>query len=148
MNLPATVSVPRLVVLHCRTTAPARALLILLLVALAVPLSATRAEAAGTDARLAAGALHACAVASDGTPVCWGANGENQRTIPAGTGTVTQITTGDFHTCAVKAGRTPVCWGDDASGKATVPGDIGTVTQVAAGTNHTCAIRTDRTPAC
>jgi alpha-tubulin suppressor-like RCC1 family protein len=80
---------------------------------------------------ISAGYAHTCALKSDGTVWCWGADGDgalgdgttgdaNQlRLEPVqvvqGNGKLTDvkaITTGEAHTCALKADGTVWCWGD------------------------------------
>jgi alpha-tubulin suppressor-like RCC1 family protein len=105
---------------------------------------------------------HACALRSDGSLACWGANGQGQ----LGDGTtvnqkhpvavakltgVTAVGTGVAHTCAIAGGKLS-CWGSDANGQlgdgsagatptitaAEVP--ISDPIAVAVGAQHTCAV--------
>jgi alpha-tubulin suppressor-like RCC1 family protein len=77
---------------------------------------------------LAAGRAHTCALAGDGTVLCWGANafGElgdgttTDRSTPApvvGLDGVEQLAAGDAHTCARRTDGTTWCWGADGSGQ-------------------------------
>jgi alpha-tubulin suppressor-like RCC1 family protein len=82
-----------------------------------------------TGARgLAAGHAHTCALASDRTVLCWGANafGElgdgstTDRATPApvvGLTEVEQLAAGDAHTCARRTDGSTWCWGADVSGQ-------------------------------
>ncbi len=86
----------------------------------------------GTVTQIEAGFYHACAIQTDGTPVCWGNYGDGQTSVPADAGTVTQITAGAYHTCAIRIDGTPVCWGYGGDGQTSVPADVSTVTQITA----------------
>ena len=118
---------------------------------------------------------HTCAVLSDGTAACWGANwygqlgnGHNSSNTPvAVTGgalagkTVTNITAGYAHTCAVLSDGTAACWGGNDYGQlgtgassstpvAVTSGALAgkTVTNITASQYHTCAVTSDGTAAC
>jgi alpha-tubulin suppressor-like RCC1 family protein len=106
------------------------------------------ALATGTNTVIDAGSYFTCAIKSDRTPVCWGANEDAQLMVPTNIGNVTSVTAGDNHACAIQTDGTAVCWGNDNYGKAEVRIDYGTVSAVSAGTNHTCVIKTDGTPVC
>ena len=69
--------------------------------------------------RLAAGSYHSCAIKTNGTPVCWGADSFGQVTVPEDVGTVTAITVGYLHTCAIKTTCLTAGWGGKAQGQAT-----------------------------
>ena len=76
---------------------------------------------------------HTCAVLSDGTAACWGANHSGQlgngtttsSTTPVAVAmsgaltnkTLTTITAGDSYTCAVLSDGTAACWGNNESGQ-------------------------------
>ncbi|MCL2824408.1 MAG: hypothetical protein FWD57_10475, partial [Polyangiaceae bacterium] len=114
---------------------------------------------------------HACALKSDGTVMCWGANGYGQlgdgttteqskpvrvQGLPSG---ITAVATGAFHTCAVDSARKVMCWGSNEFGQlgdgttahraapAYVTG-IAEVIAISAGRGHTCAIRDNRSLYC
>ena len=72
------------------------------------------------------GFAHTCAITTDGTVKCWGANdhgqlgdGTNQdRSVPVTVGLpapATALAAGYVHTCVI-AGGTPWCWGDNTTG--------------------------------
>lgn len=115
---------------------------------------------------IAAGAGHTCALRSDGTVSCAGANGSGQAgagtpgspgmpVIVPGLAGVTALAAGYEHTCAVRVLGQVACWGADSDGQLgdsgalqgvpqsapyTVPGLSGMVA-VAAGGNFSCALR-------
>jgi alpha-tubulin suppressor-like RCC1 family protein len=78
---------------------------------------------APTFASLSVGGAHACALTSDGTAYCWGANNAGQlgdstttvRAAPtkvAGGYKFASIAAGDVHTCGrLLADNTVLCWG-------------------------------------
>jgi hypothetical protein len=92
------------------------------------------------------GELHACALATDGTIVCWGSNTSGQATPPAGT--FTSVSAGISHTCAVQTGGAAVCWGSNSQGATTPP--TGTLfTSLSAGSSYTCGVlKSDASIAC
>jgi alpha-tubulin suppressor-like RCC1 family protein len=78
---------------------------------------------------------HSCALLTDGTVRCWGANGSGQLGDGTSTGSsstpvtvvvaaggpalsgVTQISAGQLHTCAVLTDGTARCWGNNTNGR-------------------------------
>jgi hypothetical protein len=112
-----------------------------------------------------------CAVRSDGSVACWGANWSGQ--LGNGTtydsvipqladldGAATEVTVGEAHACALMADATLRCWGSNWTGQvgnvslgetvltpATVP-VVDHAVSVGAGAYHTCAVRDDGTAWC
>ncbi len=115
---------------------------------------------------ITAGAMHACAVLSDGTAKCWGRNTEGEigdgttthRNVPVavpGLSALLAMSAGSSHTCAINLAGEALCWGANANGQL---GD-GTLTArlspvpvsniahgqprlaigISAGRSHTCA---------
>jgi alpha-tubulin suppressor-like RCC1 family protein len=123
--------------------------------------------------QLTADLFHACAVKSEGTLWCWGANGFGQlgdgttddRPSPVAVtalgSDVVQAATGYDFTCAVKRDGTLWCWGANDSGElgagdspasAALPIQVSAlgsgVAEVAAGGEHACARKLDGTLWC
>jgi alpha-tubulin suppressor-like RCC1 family protein len=76
---------------------------------------------------LSAGGSHTCALLSDGSVVCWGANSNGQlgdgttdrALVPVaaqGVSNAASVGTGPLHTCAVLGDGTAKCWGDNRRG--------------------------------
>ncbi len=110
---------------------------------------------------VAAGDYHACAIASDGSLWCWGANGAGQVGNGGGPDVLTPtrvglfndwrvVTAGQYHTCGLRQGGALWCWGANDKGQCGVdePGNVAepravdspALTTVAAGQQHTCGI--------
>jgi alpha-tubulin suppressor-like RCC1 family protein len=123
---------------------------------------------------VATGGLHNCALRSDQTVACWGANDAGQLGLestglahPApsspilGLGDATSIATGATHSCASRSSGAVVCWGDNTRKQlgadpatvsqrlqpTTVAGLSG-VARVFAGADNTCALGTDSSVRC
>ena len=60
---------------------------------------------------VSSGANHVCALATDGSIMCWGDNSEGQRDDRPTSGTFTAISSGDDHTCALRDDGAVICWG-------------------------------------
>ena len=136
-----------------------------------------RALAAGTRrltnaTSVAAGSSHTCAVRSDDSVACWGANGSGQlgngsnteSSVPVtvvGLTDVTGVTAGEAHTCAARSDNSVACWGGNGKGQlgdgttdsaspviVQKPQAIGAVVQTAGGNGYTCALFANGTVAC
>ena len=98
--------------------------------------------------------VHACALRSDGTVVCWGQDRFGQASPPSGvrltgqmprvpTGLVS-ISSGGHHTCALDADGKAACWGPPWwFGRFT-----GQFTSITSGSRHTCGVRLDGSVVC
>lgn len=122
-----------------------------------VPTSRSSSCAAYVDT----GAGHTCAVRTDGTVWCWGANDGGQlgdgtttdQVIPVqavGVAGAVAIATGRLHTCALLGSGEVQCWGNNSNGRlgddrtvdSAVPvsvKNLADVVQIDAGAAHTCA---------
>jgi hypothetical protein len=98
----------------------------------------------GTFTSVSSGYGFSCAIRTDGTLACWGANSYFQSTPPEGT--FLAVDAGWAHACGLRTDGTLECWGANGSGRATPPS--GTYTAVSAGWEHSCAIRMDGTIVC
>ena len=105
--------------------------------------SASSSPAVGYVA-VSAGGRHYCALRTDRSAVCWGANEHGQADAPSGT--FTAVSAGENHSCGLRTDRSAVCWGANEHGQADAPS--GTFTAVSAGENHSCGLRTDRSVVC
>ncbi len=114
---------------------------------------------------VAAGFVHTCAVVSDGTARCWGANDKGQLgdgtttasvqpVVVAGLANVVQISAGAQHSCALLGDGSARCWGYNLQGQlgngsttdSRMPSPVssqGRFAALAAGNIHTCAIVDD-----
>ena len=141
-------------------TTNARALLVLLALPMLAP-----AEQASRFLSVNPGWYHTCALAADGTAVCWGSNKNGQlgrgttgagQSIPrpvSGSPKYIRLAAGANHTCGLTANGVVQCWGYNAFGQLGVktpdvsptPVIVQTQTpvrfvEIAAGFTHTCAI--------
>ena len=57
------------------------------------------------------GANLVCALAADGSVMCWGNDDEGQVSDRPRSGRFTQISSGDDHTCALRDDGAVICWG-------------------------------------
>ncbi len=60
---------------------------------------------------ISSGANHVCAIADEGSIMCWGDDSEGQVSDRPTRGRFTAISSGDNHTCALRNDGTVVCWG-------------------------------------
>lgn len=133
-----------------------------------VPIAVT--PAGPTVKSIAVGDIHACALISDGTVRCWGANHVSEigdgtttnRPAPvrvAGLEGVSALTAGRHFSCAVVSGGSVRCWGWNAMGQlgdgtttdratpVVVPGLTG-VTALSSGDSGSCALLADGSAKC
>ena len=121
---------------HNQTDAPAPGKSTTDTATITAPITHSNAISAGED--------HTCAIRTDSTIECWGADLDGQATPPAGV--FTAVSVGDRYTCGLRAEGTVECWGGDWYGQATPP--AGVFTAISAGYYHSCGIRTDSTVEC
>lgn len=119
--------------------------------------------------QVSAGKAHSCAVLSDETVRCWGANDRGQLGADVGERSprpaqveglagVADVVTGDAHSCALTHGGAIFCWGDNAHGQLGRAGAGGhepvrvlegeASVAITAGARHTCALRQDGVVRC
>ena len=60
---------------------------------------------------ISSGANHVCALATDGSIMCWGDDSHGQVSKRPASGVFTTIDSGDNHTCALRNDGAVVCWG-------------------------------------
>ena len=60
---------------------------------------------------ISSGANHVCAIAEDGSIMCWGDNDYGQVSDRPTSGSFTDISSGDNHTCALRNDGAVICWG-------------------------------------
>jgi alpha-tubulin suppressor-like RCC1 family protein len=141
-----------------------------LALAAAAPAAGTASAARPVATAISAATDHACALLSDGTVRCWGANrrgqlgnGTRTRSLTAvrvrGLADAKAISTGAETSCALIAGGTVKCWGDNRDGQAgdgtiaprltpvTVTG-LGEAVAVATDWAGACALLADGTVRC
>ena len=61
---------------------------------------------------ISSGANHVCALASDGSIMCWGDDDEGQVSDRPRSGRFTQVSSSGNHTCALRDDGAVICWGD------------------------------------
>ena len=96
-----------------------------------------------TSNTIDAGKSHTCAIRTDGTVECWGANSYGWAGKPTPEGSFVALSGGGHHTCGLRTDGTVECWGNDFKGQSTAP--PGSFTAIAAGWEHTCGGKTDGT---
>ena len=64
-----------------------------------------------TYTAISSGANHVCAIATDGSIMCWGDDSHGQVSDRPTSGSFTQISSGDDHTCALRDDGAVICWG-------------------------------------
>jgi alpha-tubulin suppressor-like RCC1 family protein len=90
------------------------------------PASSALLSSTATD--ISSGSYHSCALLSDSTVKCWGANfygalGDGTTTdrvspvAVSGIATATQVSSGHWHSCARLSDSTVKCWGYNGSGE-------------------------------
>ncbi len=60
---------------------------------------------------ISSGANHVCAIATDGSIMCWGDDDYGQVSDRPTSGSFTEISSGDNHTCALRSDGAVICWG-------------------------------------
>ena len=119
--------------------------------------------------QVSVGLFHSCGLRVDGSIVCWGASGEDDRLteatglIDSPPGTFSQISAGDLHSCALRRDGTVECWGgmlvedlfqDDtppdakAMMEAMLAPPEGQFISVSAGFHFSCGVRIDNSAEC
>ena len=76
----------------------------------------------GTFKQVSGGAFHNCALKTDNTAACWGANDTLQATPPAGTFRL--VSAGRSHSCGLRTDGSVACWGWNAEGQTDVPAEL------------------------
>ncbi|HEY0605346.1 MAG TPA: hypothetical protein VGD58_20665, partial [Herpetosiphonaceae bacterium] len=85
-----------------------------------------------------------CGLRTNGTVICWGANGYGQMFVPFDS--FTQISSHGATSCGVRVDRTLVCWGDNRWSQATPLS--GEFQAVSVGGRFACGLRIDGTLGC
>ena len=60
---------------------------------------------------ISSGANHVCAIAENGSIMCWGDDSHGQVSERPMSGSFTEISSGDNHTCALREDGAVICWG-------------------------------------
>lgn len=97
---------------------------------------------------LAAGQFHTCALAADGSVLCWGAVTQTNAAVPMpGVSAAVSIAAGEGAPCVVLADGTVQCWAGVGTLPQTVAGLSG-VSTLAIGSQHACAVLGDTRVKC
>ncbi|HEX6763896.1 MAG TPA: hypothetical protein VF103_00425, partial [Polyangiaceae bacterium] len=96
---------------------------------------------------LALGPVGTCAVANDGTLLCWGDIGVSEPEPVADVGKVTTVSVSTVDTCAIRPGGSVICWNDFEPGTPAVPGLCG-ATSLAVSVGTSCAVVNDGSVRC
>jgi hypothetical protein len=96
--------------------------------------------------KISLGYNHACGLNAAGKINCWGANAENQRTLPTDRNYL-DVACGDYHSCGIDTAGTLFCVGRNRDGQR-VEQQPGPFTQVTAGDSHTCTLDAAGTARC
>jgi hypothetical protein len=91
----------------------------------------------GAGGKICVGFNHACGIDAAGKIICWGANAENQRTLPADRIYV-DVACGDYHSCGLDSKGALVCVGRNRDDQRQT--QTGPFTQVTAGEDQTCVL--------
>ncbi|HID37632.1 MAG TPA: DUF5011 domain-containing protein, partial [Ghiorsea sp.] len=129
---------------------------ILPVILLCVGLVPSLVEAVTPQLELGGGRAHAVVLKSDGTVAAWGANLDNQGTVPVSlTGGVVSIAAGGDHNLAVKSDGTVFEWGFDVTAPPppgfglplpiAKPNPLNGVVAVSGGAGHSLALKLDGT---
>ena len=76
-------------------------------------------DATPSSPAISSGVGHSCAITTDGTATCWGANAWGQADAPEGQFSATSA--GGGHSCAIRVDRTITCWGSNSHGQSDAP---------------------------
>ena len=115
--------------------------------------------------QVSAGPFHTCGLREDGTIICWGAHGEDERLtesaglIDSPPGSFSQIDAAHNHSCAIRQDGAVKCWGGISIGSDIPPEEKtmmeamwappeGRFISVSAGFLFSCGVRDDNTAEC
>ncbi len=94
---------------------------------------------AGCWGSVTVGRDHACALRTDGSLACWGAEPGGVLAAPAGADFVA-VSAGYRHTCALRDSGAVACWGSPTGGATTPPDDV--FTAISCGLGFCCGLTT------
>ncbi len=101
-------------------------------------------DATPSSPAISSGVGHSCAITTDGTATCWGANAWGQADAPEGQ--FSAIAAGNISSCAITTAGAATCWGDEGFSQLDAP--EGQFSAISAGGGHSCSIRVDGTITC